>query len=63
MYTLYIHHTCTYTYMYIYIHVYTQVGNCVARRNYRYFYLFLNTICIVGVYMMAINVTVIVLGE
>lgn len=39
------------------------VGNCVAKRNYRYFYLFLNTICIVGVYMMAINVIVIVLAS
>ena len=39
-----------------------QVGNCVARRNYRYFYLFLTTIAITGIYMMACNVTVIVLG-
>ena len=40
-----------------------QVGNCVARRNYRYFYLFLTTIAVTGVYMMACNITVIVLGR
>jgi palmitoyltransferase ZDHHC9/14/18 len=39
------------------------VGNCVARRNYRYFYLFLTTVGITGVYMMACNVTVIVLAS
>ncbi|CAI8045349.1 Palmitoyltransferase ZDHHC9 [Geodia barretti] len=39
------------------------VGNCVARRNYRYFYLFLTTIAVTGVYMMACNITVIVLAS
>ena len=42
--------------------VHSQVGNCVAKRNYRYFYLFLTTVGITGVYMMACNITVIVLG-
>jgi palmitoyltransferase ZDHHC9/14/18 len=39
------------------------VGNCVAKRNYRYFYLFLTTVGITGVYMMACNITVIVLAS
>ena len=47
----------------IYAYMCPQVGNCVARRNYRYFYLFLTTIAVTGVYMMACNITVIVLGR
>lgn len=52
---------CMCTEMYGYV-LLLQVGNCVARRNYRYFYLFLTTIAVTGVYMMACNITVIVLG-
>lgn len=40
-----------------------QVGNCVAKRNYRYFYLFLVTITIGCIYVMGCNVAVIVIGE
>ena len=39
-----------------------QVGNCVAKRNYRYFYLFLCTIFVMALFIMACNVTVIVIG-
>ena len=34
----------------------------MARRNYRYFYLFLTTIAVVGVYMMGCNIAVLVIG-
>ena len=40
-----------------------QVGNCVARRNYRYFYLFLMVVCVFSIFVMGVNITVIVLGE
>ena len=40
-----------------------QVGNCVAKRNYRYFYLFLNTVLVMAVYVMGCNIAVIVLGK
>ncbi|XP_011403659.1 PREDICTED: probable palmitoyltransferase ZDHHC14 isoform X1 [Amphimedon queenslandica] len=39
------------------------VGNCVAKRNYRYFYLFLVSMCIMGLYVMSINITVMVLAS
>ena len=39
-----------------------QVGNCVAKRNYRYFYLFLNTVMVMAIYVMGCNIAVIVLG-
>ena len=38
------------------------MGNCVAKRNYRYFYLFLVTMTIGTVYVMGCNVAVIVIG-
>ena len=41
---------------------YVQVGNCVAKRNYRYFYLFLVTMMVGTVYVMGSNVAVIVIG-
>ena len=34
----------------------------MARRNYRYFYLFLTTIAVTGVYMMGCNIAVLVIG-
>ena len=40
-----------------------QVGNCVAKRNYRYFYLFLNTVMVMAIYVMGCNIAVIVLGK
>ena len=40
-----------------------QVGNCVAKRNYRFFYLFLCSILVMSVFVMGCNVTVIVIGE
>lgn len=39
------------------------VGNCVAKRNYRYFYLFLNTVLVMAVYVMGCNIAVIVLAS
>ncbi|KAL5457342.1 hypothetical protein EMCRGX_G034591 [Ephydatia muelleri] len=39
------------------------VGNCVAKRNYRYFYLFLVTMTIGTVYVMGCNVAVIVVAS
>ena len=45
------------------MYMYVQVGNCVAKRNYRYFYLFLNTVLVMALYVMACNVAVIVIGK
>lgn len=39
------------------------VGNCVAKRNYRYFYLFLCTVFVMSLFVMACNVTVLVLAS
>ena len=44
-------------------HTYVQVGNCVAKRNYRYFYLFLNTVLVMAIYVMGCNIAVIVIGK
>ncbi|KAJ8026807.1 putative palmitoyltransferase ZDHHC14 [Holothuria leucospilota] len=38
------------------------VGNCVGKRNYRYFYLFLVCTCTLSIYVFACNVTTLVLA-
>ncbi len=40
----------------------SQVGNCVAKRNYRFFYLFLCSIFIMAIFVMGCNIAVIVIG-
>ena len=35
----------------------------MAKRNYRYFYLFLNTVLVMAIYVMGCNIAVIVLGK
>ena len=35
----------------------------MAKRNYRYFYLFLNTVMVMAIYIMGCNIAVIVIGE
>lgn len=40
-----------------------QVGNCVAKRNYRFFYLFLVTVAVMCLYVMGCNVAVVVVGK
>lgn len=39
------------------------VGNCVAKRNYRYFYLFLVTVFVMCLFVMGSNIAVIVLAS
>jgi len=39
------------------------VGNCIGRRNYKYFYLFLTSITIYCAYLLSITVTAIVLRK
>ena len=39
------------------------VGNCIGRRNYRYFYLFLVSVTLDCIYILTFSITTLVLSE
>lgn len=39
------------------------VGNCVGKRNYRYFYLFILSLSLLTIYVFAFNIVYVALSE